>query len=42
MGLRRAGFSGMLDVTLSGIFLTPVFYNVIQSAKSSKTPAATR
>jgi multidrug efflux pump len=25
-----AVFSGMLGVTLFGIFLTPVFYNVIQ------------
>jgi multidrug efflux pump len=28
--LGTAVFSGMLGVTLFGIFLTPVFYNVIQ------------
>jgi multidrug efflux pump len=39
--LGLAVFSGMLGVTLFGIFLTPVFYYVIQWAKSSKTPSAT-
>jgi multidrug efflux pump len=28
--LGTAVFAGMLGVTLFGIFLTPVFYNVIQ------------
>ena len=37
--LGLAVFSGMLGVTLFGIFLTPVFYYVIQWARSSKTPA---
>ena len=39
--LGLAVFSGMLGVTLFGIFLTPVFYYVIQWARSSKTPPAT-
>ncbi|HEV8071689.1 MAG TPA: efflux RND transporter permease subunit [Planctomycetaceae bacterium] len=39
--LGLAVFSGMLGVTLFGIFLTPVFYYVIQWAKSSKTASAT-
>jgi hydrophobe/amphiphile efflux-1 (HAE1) family protein len=37
--LGLAVFSGMLGVTLFGIFLTPVFYYVIQWVRSSKTPA---
>jgi hydrophobe/amphiphile efflux-1 (HAE1) family protein len=37
--LGLAVFSGMLGVTLFGIFLTPVFYYVIQWFRSSKTPA---
>ncbi len=37
--LGLAVFSGMLGVTLFGIFLTPVFYYVIQWARSSKTLA---
>jgi hydrophobe/amphiphile efflux-1 (HAE1) family protein len=40
--LGLAVFSGMLGVTLFGIFLTPVFYYVLQRAKSSQTPAVTR
>jgi multidrug efflux pump len=39
--LGLAVFSGMLGVTLFGIFLTPVFYYVIRWAKPSKTPPAT-
>ena len=31
--LGVAVFAGMLGVTLFGIFLTPIFYSVIQGAK---------
>ena len=34
--LGIAVFSGMLGVTLFGIFLTPVFYYVLQSIGSSR------
>ena len=37
--LGTAVFSGMLGVTLFGIFLTPVFYYVIQWFGAGKTPA---
>jgi hydrophobe/amphiphile efflux-1 (HAE1) family protein len=39
--LGLAVFSGMLGVTLFGIFLTPVFYYVIQWAKAPKIPTGT-
>jgi multidrug efflux pump len=39
-GLRRsmgiAGFSGMLGVTLFGIFLTPVFYVLLRSRRARR------
>ena len=38
--LGLAVFSGMLGVTLFGIFLTPVFYYVIQRFLT-RSPAAT-
>ena len=38
--LGTAVFSGMLGVTLFGIFLTPVFYYVIQRFSPAKPPAA--
>src|SRR5581483_4557418 len=38
--LGTAVFSGMLGVTLFGIFLTPVFYFVIQWLKDQRRPAA--
>ncbi len=38
--LGLAVFSGMLGVTLFGIFLTPVFYYVIQRFSPAKPPAA--
>jgi multidrug efflux pump subunit AcrB len=37
--LGTAVFSGMLGVTLFGIFLTPVFYYVIQWLGDRRTPA---
>jgi multidrug efflux pump len=37
--LGTAVFAGMLGVTLFGIFLTPVFYYVIQWFKDRRTPA---
>src|SRR5438067_766468 len=37
--LGTAVFAGMLGVTLFGIFLTPVFYYVIQWAKDMRTRA---
>jgi multidrug efflux pump subunit AcrB len=37
--LGVAVFSGMLGVTLFGIFLTPVFYYVIQWVKDLRPPA---
>jgi multidrug efflux pump subunit AcrB len=37
--LGIAVFAGMLGVTLFGIFLTPVFYYVIQWIKDSRAPA---
>ena len=40
--LGTAVFSGMLGVTLFGIFLTPVFYYVIQWVSDWPQPAATR
>jgi multidrug efflux pump subunit AcrB len=40
--LGTAVFGGMLGVTLFGIFLTPVFYYVIQWFGSEKPPAAPR
>jgi multidrug efflux pump len=36
--LGTAVFSGMLGVTLFGIFLTPVFYYVIQWVKDRRYP----
>ncbi|MBS0266878.1 MAG: efflux RND transporter permease subunit, partial [Planctomycetes bacterium] len=36
--LGTAVFSGMLGVTLFGIFLTPVFYYVIQAFSDWRTP----
>ncbi|HEY7428207.1 MAG TPA: efflux RND transporter permease subunit [Gemmataceae bacterium] len=39
--LGTAVFAGMLGVTLFGIFLTPVFFNVIQWLKDQR-PSATR
>ena len=36
--LGTAVFCGMLGVTLFGIFLTPVFYDVIQGFRTKKTP----
>jgi multidrug efflux pump len=36
--LGIAVFSGMIGVTLFGIFLTPVFYNVIMWFGSGKQP----
>ena len=38
--LGLAVFSGMLGVTLFGVFLTPVFYYVIQRFSPAKPPAA--
>ncbi len=38
--LGLAVFSGMLGVTLFGIFLTPVFFYVIQWFGEKKTDAA--
>jgi multidrug efflux pump len=38
--LGTAVFSGMLDVTLFGIFLTPVFYSAIQWFSGDHEPAA--
>jgi multidrug efflux pump len=38
--LGTAVFSGMLGVTLFGIFLTPVFYNVIQWFIDRRIPKA--
>jgi len=40
--LGTAVFSGMLGVTLFGIFLTPVFYFVIQWASDRRTQAIER
>jgi multidrug efflux pump subunit AcrB len=40
--LGTAVFSGMLGVTLFGIFLTPVFYNVIQWVNDWRMTAETR
>jgi len=46
--LGTAVFSGMLGVTFFGIFLTPIFYYVIQwfsdrrAAASRETPVASR
>ncbi len=37
--LGTAVFAGMLGVTLFGIFLTPVFYYVIQWFKDRRMPA---
>jgi multidrug efflux pump subunit AcrB len=37
--LGTAVFAGMLGVTLFGIFLTPVFYSVIQWFKDNRPPA---
>jgi multidrug efflux pump subunit AcrB len=39
--LGTAVFSGMLGVTIFGIFLTPVFYYVIQAFSDWRQPAAT-
>jgi multidrug efflux pump subunit AcrB len=39
--LGTAVFWGMLGVTLFGIFLTPVFYNVIQWVKDKRYPVPT-
>jgi multidrug efflux pump subunit AcrB len=39
--LGTAVFAGMLGVTLFGIFLTPVFYNVIQWVSDRRAAAAT-
>ncbi|MHC5539614.1 efflux RND transporter permease subunit, partial [Singulisphaera rosea] len=36
--LGTAVFSGMLGVTLFGIFLTPVFYDVVQRFGGDHTP----
>jgi multidrug efflux pump len=36
--LGTAVFAGMLGVTIFGIFLTPVFYSVIQWFKDTRTP----
>ncbi|MBN9520794.1 efflux RND transporter permease subunit [bacterium] len=38
VALGTAVFSGMLGVTLFGVFLTPVFYSVIERLRSSDTP----
>ena len=38
--LGVAVFSGMIGVTLFGIFLTPVFYYVISWLSERKKPAA--
>ena len=38
--LGTAVFSGMLGVTLFGIFLTPVFFYVIQWLTDMRKPAA--
>ena len=38
--LGIAVFSGMLGVTLFGIFLTPVFYYVISRLSERRAPAA--
>src|SRR5260370_505242 len=35
----RAGFAGMIGVTLFGIFLTPVFFYVIRRVAGQRTPA---
>ena len=40
--LGVAVFSGMLGVTLFGIFLTPVFYYVIQWFGGGSLPSRTR
>ena len=40
--LGTAVFTGMLGVTLFGIFLTPVFYYVIQWFVERKAPAAAK
>jgi len=40
--LGTAVFAGMLGVTLFGIFLTPVFYNVIQAFAEWRAAAAAR
>ncbi len=37
--LGTAVFSGMLGVTLFGIFLTPVFFNVIQWFTDRRNPS---
>jgi multidrug efflux pump len=37
--LGRAVFSGMLGVTLFGIVLTPVFYDVIQAVGGRRSPS---
>jgi multidrug efflux pump len=38
VALGTAVFSGMLGVTLFGVFLTPVFYSVIERLRSSDAP----
>src|SRR5947209_3049824 len=40
--LGLAVFSGMLGVTIFGIFLTPVFYYVIRRISERRTPAISR
>ena len=39
--LGVAVFAGMLGVTLFGIFLTPVFYYVLQRSRAKTAPPAT-
>jgi multidrug efflux pump subunit AcrB len=39
--LGTAVFSGMLGVTLFGLFLTPAFYVVLRGLAGSRQPAAT-
>jgi multidrug efflux pump len=39
VALGIAVFSGMVGVTIFGIFFTPVFYNVIRWFAERRTPA---
>jgi hypothetical protein len=39
VALGIAVFSGMLGVTIFGVFFTPVFYNVIRWFAERRTPA---
>jgi multidrug efflux pump len=41
VALGTAVFSGMLGVTVFGVFLTPVFYSVIERLRGPDAPPAT-